>query len=126
MARLDTEELGGGGEGAGRLRLSLSDTGIGIPEENSGGIVSAVPAGGRVNGAPVWGGGADWDCRSPIASPEAARRRKQRVDGAGSLGRLFNDIAAAAAASDWRRIDALTARLDQSVADLAGAVASYR
>ena len=45
--------------------------------------------------------------------------------GAGSLGRLFNDIAVAAATSDWRRIDALAARLDESLADVAEAVANY-
>jgi len=73
------------------------------------------------------------EAKSLVASrnAEALRQLTHRLAGSSasmgalSLGRLFNDIAAAAAASDWRRIDALTARLDQSLADVAKVVASY-
>jgi signal transduction histidine kinase/DNA-binding NarL/FixJ family response regulator len=45
--------------------------------------------------------------------------------GATRLGRLFNELAAAATIPDWTRVDALAALLDQHLADAAGAVAEY-
>ena len=101
-----------------RLRLSLSDTGIGIPEETQAALFQPFRQADGSTAHRFGGSGLGLSIAHRLAGSSASM-------GAGSLGRLFNDIAAAAAASDWRRIDALTARLDQSLADLAGAFASY-